>query len=963
MFAKALGQLEMLDPGEKEWADGLKHAGALYDLALAIEKDVELAGRGEFVRLHSNTLEEIGKIGLSYAPRFYRWIKNNPKLPKAVPTLGALEFLTAASRHIGAGTADIDTRTHYIDGVNRFAWGVLGLYACKLQLECAAGLEMFGGTLARVSRERLEPLFVKWELKKMGQAMALADAWRAAQERRIHDGLSVLSIRDLYGEDILVKNGFTREQIALLDEEAAWLSATRSDAYDDLRFADLVRLRSGGIQLAGILFNPSSACADGSQPPCGRFAFDWDHFKKSKESDKRYHERNVHLSLADDGHVGGVLLHGAATIPTATGDSLRGGDFSLVFASPRNALDIRALRRFVTALWAVYFGGDDGPGVSIDPIAPGVDKHLVRYIGHVINSDLARVMRETDYTMKRWAVGTESPGIDGFLSVDQLSASHGIKRLGADRRFWFVPHEMSFERTDEALLFRSGRMTLQTEYLFLNTGSKAEPADEQFAAYFTENYFRIAERHPSYLELFEYAKLVSLARFLKERSVPLLWFLLANKDLVLTEDSPGTVDALAKKSDVYDYIRIEGGVDFSPQSHTARYVLDPKAATAIAQAFRLGTTPTSTVGTTTTPVAITTASTPTATTSVRRQYAVTASQNVMPLPSGSARFDTDIAIRESGQPGLELVRYYDPSTSLRSPFGGGWHLMMLYRVLPADEKRITFRNAVIPDQMTVRNIVTGRDETLTFSETRYSIVGYVPADLTTSSLIGLFLLSDGSMRLADKLGNEYQFDPAGRMTEVAISDSHRTIYEYGRQEASRDAYESAPYRLEPIGDERELVLNAVLPRRLRLVDGSDAVQQVFVLNLNTASKLVGYTPESAREDGVFLSLLSDGSFVLDRNNGETIAFFPDGSFSRRTVEVITGIRQSTHQVKLDYEFALGEFRIREARVLQEGLTATLYTVKYGYGEDGRLARVTTPTGETIQISQRDAGPGQQAILR
>ena len=47
-------------------------------------------------------------------------------------------------------------------------------------------------------------------------------------------------------------------------------------------------------------------------------------------------------------------------------------------------------------------------------------------------------------------------------------------------------------------------------------------------------------------ELFEYAKMVSLSKYLKENGVPMLWYL-SNKDMILTEDS-GTVDALARKS-------------------------------------------------------------------------------------------------------------------------------------------------------------------------------------------------------------------------------------------------------------------------------------------------------------------------------------------------------------------------------------------------------------------------------
>ena len=156
--------------------------------------------------------------------------------------------------------------------------------------------------------------------------------------------------------------------------------------------------------------------------------------------------------------VGGVMLENVASV---TDDSTLGpldmanAKFSFVVDGQDARLDPLTYRKFVTALWAVYYAKED-PGISIDPIAPGGEKHMVRYIGRVINTDLGRVMREADYLMKQWAVGTGSPAIDGFRSPMEYAADTGMLSLGAWSRFWFVPQDMRFRRAGNMLLFEGG---------------------------------------------------------------------------------------------------------------------------------------------------------------------------------------------------------------------------------------------------------------------------------------------------------------------------------------------------------------------------------------------------------------------------------------------------------------------------------------------------------------------------
>lgn len=282
--------------------------------------------------------------------------------------------------------------------------------------------------------------------------------------------------------------------------------------------------------------------------------------------------------------VGGVMLENVADV---TGDStaspldMAGAKFSFIVDGEDARLDPQTFRKFITALWAVYYSDKD-PGISIDPIAPGAEKHLVRYIGQVINTDLGRVMREADYLMKKWVVGTEKPEISHFKNPLEYAAEDGMLSVGAWSRFWFVPEDMQFRRSDNMLLFESGKMTVQTEYMFQGFGSGADPSNRKFAEFFTDNYQKIAKKYPIYEELYEYAKMVSLAKYLKESGVPLFWFLMANKDLVITEDSTSTVDALVKSSKRFQGIQVEGGVDLCSEG---QYIYDNEAVIAINRAL------------------------------------------------------------------------------------------------------------------------------------------------------------------------------------------------------------------------------------------------------------------------------------------------------------------------------------------------------------------------------------------
>lgn len=740
--------------------------------------------------------------------------------------------------------------------------------------------------------------------------------------------------------------------------------------------------------------------------------------------------------------VGGVMLDGVAKVGSGgkAQVDLTGGNFSIIVDGKGARIAPEAFRKFVTALWSVYYSNQD-PGISIDPIAPGVDKHMVRYIGKVINTDLGRVMREADYLMKKWSVGTERPGIRGFRNPDDISGRRGYAYLGSSR-FWFVPEDMRFKRAADMLLFDDGRMTVKTEYLFDNgTGMKADPANEQFAQFLTDNYNQLDQKYPVLQELFDYAKMVSLAKYLKQSGVPLFWFLMANKDLVLTEDSPGTVEALAKGSDYFKNLRIEGGVDLGVQGN---YVYDSQAMEAIREAVsKYGTTSKST-----TPASYRVREV----LPVGRSFSFDLdgqSYSVVPqhsLTSGKdrrgIRYQTDIALRARGfkiteqswdalehdvtyrefarqwnhrvdtlskselehegqklykqtwkeaekkvaidlkqlkslvgkkyesedaftraveralgassdehlkalakkhayyQTDLEVVRFFNPNRKTQGQFGQGWHLLIPYRIKLFGTAKRDFLNMRIPEKMAVENLISGKQEVLTFSTERYTAAGYVPEKIESSQVVGLFIMTDASYRLVDKLGNEFCFDPAGYLTDMVFSEHHHVHFDY--LHTFTKAFEQSPYKVEPAGQERVEFLNVVVPKVMMVKDLVNGSSEVLVFS--DKGNIAGYVPKK-REKSRFkiLALMADASFQLLDKNGNEAAFSPNGEFESFAVSpdhpMVKGLSAGLYKVKFKYTMdQSGQPLIASARLSEEGNVKPVYAVHYEYDNEGRLCK-------------------------
>jgi len=759
--------------------------------------------------------------------------------------------------------------------------------------------------------------------------------------------------------------------------------------------------------------------------------------------------------------VGGVMLSGVAK----AGDGsearvdLSGGNFSLVVDGESARLDPKMYRKFVTALWSVYFGRTD-PGLSIDPIYQDPKtgdfspKHMVRYIGRVVNTDLGRVMRETDYIMKKWSVGTERPDIPGFKNPDDYSGKAGTI-YSTLSRFWLTPENMKFKTCDNTLMFDGGHMTVKTEILGYENGDRPKnPHNEAFAKFFTEHYDEIAAKYPVYQDLSDYGRLVALSKYLKDSGIPLLWFLMANKDLILTEDSPGTVDNLAKKSAYWEGMSVQGGVDMTMPK--GQFVYDADAIKAIdaarQQAARYTSQTTSLASSK--PVQ---AAEPFSFGLGTNRYTVTPQHS---LTCGKdrhgIRYQTDFCLRAEGykvtddvvellksellrremrrllepmmeklskdddakveeafrtcrkQAGttveslqnrveglkgktyeteeqcasswnttvgedvpvglrslfvtrchyvsnLEVIRYFNPVRQADSEFGKGWRLLVPYTVHAADNEKLEFKNVMVPRRMVVMNELTGENESLEFSTNRYSVAGYVPLSTNSSKWVGLFILTDASFRLVDKVGSEFSFDTAGSLTDMVWSDDHHIHLDYLGKEAV--AFKKMPYLLEEMEGNKVKFRGHEIAGRISIVNLVSKASESFKFDPN--GELVGYVPETGTKSAYrFCSLMTDGSFRLEDKLGNEVHFTEGGVFDHFVVgqkqDIVKAVSSGGHKVEFDYALGGGgQLLVAGARL--KGDEGQQYAMNYKYDSDDRLCEVKRINGKgEVADSQADA---------
>lgn len=486
--------------------------------------------------------------------------------------------------------------------------------------------------------------------------------------------------------------------------------------------------------------------------------------------------------------LGGILLDSVASFDERVYGNVQSGTidpvlgkFSLVFDGEEAFLPYGCFSDFISVLFAVYYGETD-PGISIDPICDECEDMSVRYIGRTRNTLLGQVLFDADRLMKCYWLGQDNitgqpirPSVPGFRNKFESYGRRGNLYPDSKVRFWFKPIEMKLRRAGRAVVFDEARIGLQTENLTHKDGSSIDPTDQQYADFFTDHYQQFADYEPLYQQLLEYAKMVSIAKWMKDSGVPLDWLFMSNIDRIPYVNTPEDTPSMHLENS-YVGLEVRGGVDLRV---TNSYEYDATFGVLVDKAIETGQIDLE-----------------------MEQVSLygggwTALEGIpsfklgdktlTPIPVASLMkadgqesiaFQTDAAVRTHGRSGLQINRYYDPEKG-EGAFGKGWDLLIPYHIQPCGTEKEAFLNVLLPKSMKIVDLVWGREEELTFcSKTKHDVAGYVPSDDESSRFDVLAILSDASFRLTDRLGNTFEFDPAGNLSDISFSRAHCIHYDY-----------------------------------------------------------------------------------------------------------------------------------------------------------------------------------------
>jgi len=248
--------------------------------------------------------------------------------------------------------------------------------------------------------------------------------------------------------------------------------------------------------------------------------------------------------------------------------------------------------------------------------------------------------------------------------------------------------------------------------------------------------------------------------------------------------------------------------------------------------------------------------------------------------------------------------------------------------------------------MVLDNLVSGAREVLAFTEEGERGVGYVPENPVASQVVRLYLMSNASLGLTDKLGNQFQFDPFGELTDMAFSPdpNHQVHFEYAS--GFIDAFDAAPYVVCPADRERVQFRGLRIPQRVKVTSSIDGSSEV--LAFSDQGRIAGYVPDSERTSRYRLAALrtDTGVQLVDRFGNEA-RFNPNWSFeglllSGQSGKIVRSVCSAGHKVTFRYVLdPSGKLVISNAALAENHpLAEASQVMRYEHDDHGRLCRVT-----------------------
>jgi tetratricopeptide (TPR) repeat protein len=159
--------------------------------------------------------------------------------------------------------------------------------------------------------------------------------------------------------------------------------------------------------------------------------------------------------------------------------------------------------------------GLSGPGVSLEPKRDDIHSGVleVRFFGGAANTGMGQVCFDSDYLMKKMALGDVPTGVAGIRNYAQLTADwtnrEGPRSWNVLSRFWFTPiyAPVAATPTKDIFLLKEVKVRAQVQTLFAEingkpagAGFKDQPA-ETYADAFTDHFDEVAQKHHVYADL------------------------------------------------------------------------------------------------------------------------------------------------------------------------------------------------------------------------------------------------------------------------------------------------------------------------------------------------------------------------------------------------------------------------------------------------------------------------------
>jgi len=244
--------------------------------AAPVMGDVRSAGQGTFHPLTSQSLERVGKFGMSELPKIIGVLETQGRLPsgylaRVTPFLaGAPDIVAGAASQVGRGAAipTVPEVTHYLDGVNKACWATVGALVASpggptAMARGASIASTSAGLVADIARGQTYTLFENAALDPVRKQMV--SDFRIHVNAAVGHGFQAKTFSEMFTPQDVSRLGFSPKLVAELDASARMANNSRALTNTNIRLPDRLPIYSDSDNISK--FKPLFPPGGGGPPP------------------------------------------------------------------------------------------------------------------------------------------------------------------------------------------------------------------------------------------------------------------------------------------------------------------------------------------------------------------------------------------------------------------------------------------------------------------------------------------------------------------------------------------------------------------------------------------------------------------------------------------------------------------------------------------------------------------------